>query len=60
MAKGERAGQRRLIRMQWKKQFGHLSKTAIERFESCSDDRFKEMVTEVLDAQCLEELGLEE
>jgi hypothetical protein len=58
--RGMAEGQRKTVRMQLEVRFGPLSKTAIERFETCSDDRFKEMVTEVLDAQALKELGLED
>jgi hypothetical protein len=60
LEQGLRQGQRTTLRKLLERRFGPLSPTAQERLESLGPERLEELTLAVLEAQSLQELGLED
>jgi hypothetical protein len=58
--KGLQQGQRTTLQKQLEARFGPLSATARERLNSLGSERLEELALELLQAQSLQELGLED
>ena len=60
LALGQEQGQRKFLRRQLEIRFGPPSAAAQTRLQECSAERLDELITAIVKAQSLREMGLEE